>query len=1239
MEIFMDEQRTFEVLMEILQAISDNNDAEIIYPILQEKQQYFNLTLAKILQKWSKETLSELLVNQLEKAEAQAKLILNFSDLLREFPIEDSRDNFLNIAIIGYQSALIVFEGDRFDRARTFYNLGIIYVKLAENAVDAVRNLELAIPFFDQAIDICTRLNLEENLSHTLPSLGFIYFTLAEKGVDEVRNLELAIPLYLQAKQIYTKLNLKENLSRTLNNLGVIYFKLAEKGVDAVRNLELAIKYHKKATDICTKLKLEKELSHTLNNLGYIYLELAKKEVDAVRNLELAIKYYKEAKQIHTKLNLEKELSHTLNNLGYIYLELAEKGVDAVRNLELAIKYYKEAKQIHTKLNLEEKLSDTLHNLGTTYFKLAEKGVDAVRNLELAIPFYLQAKQIYTKLNLEENLSNILSILGVIYGNLAEKGVDAVRNLELAIPFYLQAKQIYTKLNLEKKLYDILYNLGFVYIKLAENEVDAVRNLELAIKYYKEATDICTKLKLEKELSHTLNNLGTTYFKLAEKGVDAVRNLELAIKYYKEAADICTKLKLDKLFFNIRVDLGNVYSILAEITVEEEENRQKAIDYYREALKFFKPNLFPDECLRAGRNLGRLVFKLGKEQWLEIALEGYEPAMDAIEQIRTWATTDKKRQKIIEDAIGIYHNAVHCYVTLGKRSTAITVTERSRARYLVDLIASKQLYANDEISPQESNYIAKQREIDQLRQTQKDDNHDVQEKLSQLLQEKEELWEKLRSLDPILAGQKQVTPLELADLQALVDSEETALLNFYSTNDSTYIFILRKNSVTLHTCFKQGNAELQNWISDQWLELYNKPLNKKMPFLLTVLNWSQNSNKPEDFRLLVFLVMICRKWYWRNQIPDKLQELSQRLEIQTLIDEHLQGIKELILIPHIFLHLMPFAALPINPEESNSEFFGEKFRLRYSFSGQTLQFCQQRQQKKLLSPEVPSITIDKKTGKILRVFRPNQLSHGIALAASNNMRLASWVGEQLTTMFKIPDDQCLEGITTQEYRQLLKKVNIVTSYHHGSSNLAKPLESALELSNGNLTLGELMSPNLRMLELIEMFLGLCEGNFGQVTITDDIITIASGFLTVGATSVISTLWPVDQLATAIFCIYYYECRKDPAVDRPTAIQQAQKKLREVSLEQLVKEFDQYLYEVQARKDKAINRKDKSAIIRYLQQEEAIFAEIESLKECCKKFYEEYYKECYEKSYKELFAEFQPFNAPYYWAGFTCQGLR
>ena len=89
--------------------------------------------------------------------------------------------------------------------------------------------------------------------------------------------------------------------------------------------------------------------------------------------------------------------------------------------------------------------------------------------------------------------------------------------------------------------------------------------------------------------------------------------------------------------------------------------------------------------------------------------------------------------------------------------------------------------------------------------------------------------------------------------------------------------------------------------------------------------------------------------------------------------------------------------------------------------------------------------------------------------------------------------------------------------------------------------------------LSDVYLNNCETNLCFNNITDDLITIATGFLYAGARSVVSTLWSVDDCASALLAIFYYEFRNSGS-SRPQALQQAQKKLRTLTGKQLQQEY-------------------------------------------------------------------------------------
>jgi CHAT domain-containing protein len=283
--------------------------------------------------------------------------------------------------------------------------------------------------------------------------------------------------------------------------------------------------------------------------------------------------------------------------------------------------------------------------------------------------------------------------------------------------------------------------------------------------------------------------------------------------------------------------------------------------------------------------------------------------------------------------------------------------------------------------------------------------------IASLEAEKLHVWEQLRRLDPVLAGEIKVDAPNFAQIQQLIDEPTTAILSFYTTTNDLHLFILRQNKLTLHTCPGQGINTLQAWISQNWLQ----------PYIEDNLNWKSNINT-------------------------FLNELSQRLQLTELITNHLNGIDELIIIPHLLLHQIPFAALPIpnsSPDSKNSasrDYFGDQFLIRYTPSCQILTFCHQRRDQDV---EILPAT-----------------QYGTVEDATDDLPFASFEGEQIARLHNIPDNLRLKGktqATVKNYRQLVNQVQVIHSSHHAEFRLDNPLESVLKLADGHITLGQLMT--------------------------------------------------------------------------------------------------------------------------------------------------------------------------------------
>jgi len=669
-------------------------------------------------------------------------------------------------------------------------------------------------------------------------------------------------------------------------------------------------------------------------------------------------------------------------------------------------------------------------------------------------------------------------------------------------------------------------------------------------------------------------------------------NLQKAIAAYDEAAKILRKLGLDKDLSSTLTNLGNAYQTQAELGEEPSENRQKAVKCYQEALKFFRPQLLPVECLTTARALGSLGFQQG--DW-QMALEGYRDAMAAVDYSRTQRVSSTERQEVVAKSIYIYENAIQAAINLQDIPTALEIVERVRAKRLVDLLATADLYQNGDMPEPVRQYLQQLNDLDDQIAQKRDELGDssretkpdgmktrqlraataVREDIGQLEQQKAAILDQLSNLDEVVAKLRQVQPPKIADfIPLLQDSPGAAILSFYTTDDDTHIFILRHGETKpdCFTCKGQGYKTLQLWLRETWVKPY-----------------------------------VSNKTQWTAQMPATLAELAQRLELDRLIGEKLQDLEELILIPHLFLHQIPFAALPLSsptPPSSHTSpsspssptppsYLGDKFILRYAPSVQVLGFCHNRK---------PVTTQE----------------YGIAENATNDLPCSGFEGAKVAELFGVSPEKRLVGAdaTRQKYRQLLENTTHLVSTHHAQSRYDNPLESGLRLSDGKITVSQLLSPGWRFKDLDEMFLSCCEtGLFLPDGAIDEPVAVSTGFLCAGARGVIASQWAIYDSSAALLSILYHNQRK-AGKNRPVALQAAQQEMRKMTGAEFGKKYKKALeahFKAEKARIMAIPDYDQNLLTRVVDTEKSIKAYAAD-------------KGC-------------PFQEPVHWASLGCYGLR
>jgi tetratricopeptide (TPR) repeat protein len=445
---------------------------------------------------------------------------------------------------------------------------------------------------------------------------------------------------------------------------------------------------------------------------------------------------------------------------------------DRASNLEIAIAGAEVAATIFTRDVYPNDWATNRNNLAAAYTKRVRG--DREENLEKAIAAYEEALQVYTQRKFPQEWARTQSNLGNAY-SYRTRG-DRAKNLERAIHCYQFALQVRTPEVFPEQWATTQINLGTAYWERIE--ADRAQNLELAISHFQAALQIYTKETFPQDWALTQTNLGTVYWGRIQG--DRGSNLEQAIAHFQNALQVYTKEDFPQYWATIQNNLGGVYL--------EQGQFEEAIACFQSALEIYTPTTFPFECLGTGKNLGNTA--KASENWA-VANEGYRIAIEAVEQSRSWAITDARRQAILADAIDVYDNMVQLCSETEQFEQAIEYVERCKSRSFVELLHARDLLPKGNIPEELTNalkslrqeIVTEQRRLEITEQNQAIDmmyaSGEQMEsattwlknrtRLNELFKQLDNLTEeKIDPIDPSFKTTQKVNPISLIEIQELL---------------------------------------------------------------------------------------------------------------------------------------------------------------------------------------------------------------------------------------------------------------------------------------------------------------------------------------------------------------------------------------------------------------------------------------------------------------------------------------
>ena len=303
-------------------------------------------------------------------------------------------------------------------------------------------------------------------------------------------------------------------------------------------------------------------------------------------------------------------------------------------------------------------------------------------NLEIAITGYNLVATVFTRKAFPLEWATTQNNMGAAYCD--RIWGERAENLEAAIRCYEAALKEYTRETFPQKWASIHNNLGNVYCDRIRYE--KAENLEVAICYYLAALEECTREAVPDEWAKIQNNLGTAY--LSRIGEGKAENLEEAIRCFSAALEVYTALSQN--WATVQNNLGTSYYETQKLT--------EAIGCFSNALKVRTRQAFPQDYVTTQFNLGRA------NQNAREFLKAYNAFADAIatieylrEQIISGSGREEDKQKLAEEWNKLYQCMVEVCLELRDYNQALIYVERSKARNLVELFATRDLYPKGDI--------------------------------------------------------------------------------------------------------------------------------------------------------------------------------------------------------------------------------------------------------------------------------------------------------------------------------------------------------------------------------------------------------------------------------------------------------------------------------------------------------------------------------------------------------------
>ncbi|WP_224984515.1 CHAT domain-containing protein [Geomonas agri] len=482
-----------------------------------------------------------------------------------------------------------------------------------------------------------------------------------------------------------------------------------------------------------------------------------------------------------------------------------------------------------------------------------------------------------------------------------------------------------------------------------------------------------------------------------------------------------------------------------------------AAESYGKALELADAMLLREVRWRALLGLARLKEQGGDRDG---AVASYRQALDTVEGLRAEIKLDQLKDGFLADKMDVYQGLVGLLVELHRDDEAFAVAERSRARTLIDILGRQRL---------------------SLAGGADQDLYDRQGRLREQIQEQEQLA--LQAANPaertMYAAALDKLRGEYQDLLLDIERRRPELLSLVKVTPVTVAEVekLLEPGVTL-------------------LSYYQLPDR--------LLCWRLERQGSRLFVLKASAREVADKIATYRRMLQNLEPLEQnsRELYRILLAEPLAGVPEgqtVGIVPHGSLHYLSFATL-----YDGRDYLVDRHTLFHLPAASVYRHTLSRRQAA-------------KNLRILAIGNPDLGNAALDLPfAEKEAGTLRWNYSDVTTLTR-------ERATESWVRDNIAKFGIIHFASHGEFDPVNPLFSSIRLAKDGKNDGRLQAEEVFGLDIKAdlVVLSACQTGLGDVKSGDDVIGMNRAFLFAGTHALVSSLWRVSDVSSAILMKQFY----------------------------------------------------------------------------------------------------------------------